>query len=176
MFYGDHLDIAFGRDVVRKGRSGNPEYLFRWPSLFLAGVAAVLAILAAYVRGHAPRIAVIVLATLLGEYVLFAATFSQLVALHPYLFDLVLVTPLILALFGIVPALVESHTHRTGVMVLLTFFGAVWLSMFQLRLYALAYPAHNGNISWYAETVKLDLEARDAIERTRSRPQRYRLR
>jgi hypothetical protein len=34
----------------------------------------------------------------------------------------------------------------------------------------------DGNISWYAETVKLDLEARDALERTASRPQRYRLR
>jgi hypothetical protein len=34
----------------------------------------------------------------------------------------------------------------------------------------------DGNISWYAETVKLDLEARDAVERTTSRPQRYRLR
>jgi len=33
-----------------------------------------------------------------------------------------------------------------------------------------------GNISWYGETVKLDLEARKAIERTASRPQRYRLR
>lgn len=31
-----------------------------------------------------------------------------------------------------------------------------------------------GNISWYAETVKLDLEARKLIERTASRPQRYR--
>ena len=34
----------------------------------------------------------------------------------------------------------------------------------------------DGNISWYAETVKLDLEARKVIERTSSRPQRYRLR
>jgi uncharacterized protein DUF6958 len=32
-----------------------------------------------------------------------------------------------------------------------------------------------GNISWYGETVKLDLEARKAIERTTSKPQRYRL-
>lgn len=31
-----------------------------------------------------------------------------------------------------------------------------------------------GNISWYAETVKLDLEARKVIARTASRPQRYR--
>jgi hypothetical protein len=33
----------------------------------------------------------------------------------------------------------------------------------------------SGNISWYGETVKLDLEARKMIERTSSRPQKYRL-
>ena len=32
-----------------------------------------------------------------------------------------------------------------------------------------------GNISWYGETVKLDLEARKMIERTSSNPQKYRL-
>lgn len=32
-----------------------------------------------------------------------------------------------------------------------------------------------GNISWYGETVKLDLEARKIIERTSSKPQRYRV-
>jgi hypothetical protein len=32
-----------------------------------------------------------------------------------------------------------------------------------------------GNVSWYAETVKLDLEARKLIERTSSKPPRYRL-
>jgi hypothetical protein len=33
----------------------------------------------------------------------------------------------------------------------------------------------SGNISWYGETVKLDLEARRMIERTPSKPQKYRL-
>jgi hypothetical protein len=33
----------------------------------------------------------------------------------------------------------------------------------------------SGNISWYAETVKLDLEARKVIERTASKPPKYRL-
>ena len=33
----------------------------------------------------------------------------------------------------------------------------------------------HGNVSWYAETVKLDLEARKIIERTSSRPQKYRV-
>jgi len=32
-----------------------------------------------------------------------------------------------------------------------------------------------GNISWYGETVKLDLEARKLIERTNEKPQKYRL-
>ena len=33
----------------------------------------------------------------------------------------------------------------------------------------------SGSISWYAETVKLDLEARKIIERTSSKPQKYRV-
>ncbi len=33
----------------------------------------------------------------------------------------------------------------------------------------------DGNISWYGETVKLDLEARKIIERTSSRPQKYKV-
>ena len=33
----------------------------------------------------------------------------------------------------------------------------------------------SGNVSWYGETVKLDLEARKMIERTSSKPQKYRL-
>jgi Family of unknown function (DUF6958) len=32
-----------------------------------------------------------------------------------------------------------------------------------------------GNVSWYGETVKLDLEAKKIIERTSSKPQKYRL-
>jgi len=33
----------------------------------------------------------------------------------------------------------------------------------------------SGNVNWYAETVKLDLEARNIVERTSSKPQKYRL-
>ncbi|MGC1322823.1 MAG: hypothetical protein WA849_11625 [Candidatus Udaeobacter sp.] len=33
----------------------------------------------------------------------------------------------------------------------------------------------SANISWYGEAVKLDLEARKIIERTASKPQKYRL-
>src|SRR3982750_3047850 len=33
----------------------------------------------------------------------------------------------------------------------------------------------SGDINWYGETVKLDLEARKLIERTASKPQKYHL-
>lgn len=33
----------------------------------------------------------------------------------------------------------------------------------------------SGNIGWYGETVKLDLEARKIIVRTPSKPQKYRI-
>ena len=32
-----------------------------------------------------------------------------------------------------------------------------------------------GNVQWYGETVKLDLEARELIERVGTKPERYRL-
>jgi len=140
MFYGDHLDIAFGRDVVRAGRPDNPQFLFRWQWLFIAGMASVLTTLVLYIRGRVPRIVVVALIALLGTYLLYAAVFSQAVALHPYHFDAMLGTPLILALFAIVPAFVESRT-RTGTIVLIAILAATWLSMFQLRIYALCYPA-----------------------------------
>ncbi|WP_435354904.1 DUF6958 family protein [Emticicia sp. SJ17W-69] len=32
-----------------------------------------------------------------------------------------------------------------------------------------------GGVQWYGETVKLDLQARNIIERTKSKPERYKL-
>jgi hypothetical protein len=43
-------------------------------------------------------------------------------------------------------------------------------------LYARLRDRFDGNTHWYGETVKLDLEARRVIERTDSKPQRYRRR
>lgn len=33
----------------------------------------------------------------------------------------------------------------------------------------------DGGVQWYGETVKLDLEARKVIERTKTKPEKYRL-
>ncbi len=43
------------------------------------------------------------------------------------------------------------------------------------RLYENIKDSFEGGVQWYGETVKLDLEARGIIERTGSKPDKYRL-
>jgi hypothetical protein len=139
-YYTDHLDIAFGRDVARGNFPHAGDWLFRWTWLFAAGATAVIAVLAAAMRGRVPRATLISIVSLLGTYVLTAALFSQSVVIHPYLYDVLLFTPLALALLVIVPALVERVTDHRGVLVLVVLFLAIWISMVQARRYALWYP------------------------------------
>jgi len=138
--YGDHLDIAFNRSVPRGNWPVNRQYIFRWPTVFFLGLASIFAVLIAFVRGRAPRLALETLVALTGAWVLYAAVFSQSVKIHPWLYDLLLFAPLAIALFAIAPSLLESLTGRTGAIVLVIVFSAFWYSMFQLRLYSLRYP------------------------------------
>jgi hypothetical protein len=43
------------------------------------------------------------------------------------------------------------------------------------ELYARVKDTFKGGVQWYGETIKLDLEARQLIERTRSKPEKYKL-
>lgn len=43
------------------------------------------------------------------------------------------------------------------------------------ELYARVKDTFEGGVQWYGETVKLDLEARQLIERTKDKPEKYRL-
>jgi hypothetical protein len=43
------------------------------------------------------------------------------------------------------------------------------------NLYSNVKDTFQGGVQWYGETVKLDLEARKIIERTNSKPEKYRL-
>jgi hypothetical protein len=43
-------------------------------------------------------------------------------------------------------------------------------------LYTRVKDSFEGGVQWYGETVKLDLEARNIIERTKAKPVKYRLR
>lgn len=44
------------------------------------------------------------------------------------------------------------------------------------KLYSNVKDTFEGGVQWYGETVKLDLEARKIIERTSTKPVKYRLR
>lgn len=140
LYYLDHLDIAWRRDWARLNWPANREALFRWPWVFGLGTLSTLCLVAAYVAGRVPRIVVEVLTALIGSWFLYAAVFSQAVVIHPYLYDVLLFTPLALALFALGPALAESLTRRTGAILLIVVLSACWYSMFQMRLYALRYP------------------------------------
>jgi hypothetical protein len=141
LYYGDHLDIAFRRDHARLNWPANRDYLFRWKWVFLLGTIATLAIIAAYIAGRVPRLLVEVLAAMTGAWLLYAAVFSQSFVIHPYLYDVMLYIPLVIALFALLPALAESLTRRTGAIILVAVFCASWYAMFQMRLYALRDPA-----------------------------------
>ena len=43
------------------------------------------------------------------------------------------------------------------------------------KLYSRVKDSFTGGVQWYGETVKLDLEARQIIERTKTKPEMYRL-
>lgn len=43
------------------------------------------------------------------------------------------------------------------------------------KLYSKVKNTFEGGVQWYGEIVKLDLEARNIIERTNSKPEKYRL-
>ena len=43
------------------------------------------------------------------------------------------------------------------------------------KLYSRVKDDFEGGVQWYGETVKLDLEARQIIERTKTKPEKYKL-
>jgi len=43
------------------------------------------------------------------------------------------------------------------------------------ELYSRVKDTFDGGVQWYGETVKLDLEARTIIERTKTKPEKYKL-
>ena len=90
---------------------------------------------------------------LVGGWIIYAAVFSQAFVIHPYLFDVLLFAPLVVALFAVAPALAESLTRRTGAILLLVVLAAFWYSLFQMRLYALRYPMPGTRIGRTFERV-----------------------
>lgn len=139
-YYKGHEDLIYGRDVARRNFPANREQLFRWKWLFISGCAAVLVILGLALRKPWTRPMALILLALIGAYLFNAALFSQAVVIHPYLFDLMIACPLILAVFAFLPGTLERLTHGTRIFALVAVFAALWYSMVQIRGYAMRYP------------------------------------
>jgi hypothetical protein len=69
----------------------------------------------------------------------------------------------------------EKYTHIRNT--ILTLLVGVELTHTELmeQLYNEVKNNFEGGVQWYGETVKLDLEARKIIERTGTKPERYRI-
>lgn len=139
-YYRDHLDIALARETARRNFPPNGALLFDWMWIFLAGSSALVGVLAAASRGRVGRPGVITLASLIGAYLLTAALFSQSVVIHPYLYDVMIFTPLVLVLFAMLPSLIEPSVRFRGTLVIVVVLLAAWVSMLQMRQYVLQYP------------------------------------
>ena len=68
----------------------------------------------------------------------------------------------------------EKYEQVRGAILAVIGRGALTHSELMERVASRLATRFDGNPHWYGETVKLDLEARNVIERTVGRPQKYR--
>ena|SRR2546428_1362884 len=139
VYYHGHEDILYGRNVARRNFPANRAFLFRWPSLFIAGALAAGFVVSAGAVND-PLRPLLTILPLMGAYVIYAALFSQAVVIHPYYYDILIATPLMIALFAFAPALLEMRFQTRGVVTLITMLAALSYSMVQIRDYAMWYP------------------------------------
>lgn len=71
-------------------------------------------------------------------------------------------------------SLEKYHTIRAALLLILTR-KELTLTELMENLYQRVIDHFEGGVQWYGETVKLDLEARKMIERTGTKPEKYRL-
>jgi hypothetical protein len=117
--------------------------------LFVAGGLAVL-ILAALYLTRLPQLKgpLSGLVTGLGLYGLYVSILSQAAVIHPYMYDILVAVPLVVALFAALPASLERLTHNTGLFTLVSLFTAFVYCFVQLRAYAVAFPLPNASTGW----------------------------
>jgi hypothetical protein len=139
--YQDHLDIAYNRKWGRNvlGTEKTRDLLLKWPWLFYASTAALVTLLIGAMWRRVPRSAILALFSMIGTYIVYGAVFSQALVIHPYLYDVMIFTPLMLALFVLLPSMLEVMTREKGLLVAVSIFLAIWVSMVQMRRYAVTF-------------------------------------
>ncbi len=70
--------------------------------------------------------------------------------------------------------LVKYELIKENILSILTYSEPTHTELME-ELYSKVKDNFEGGVQWYGETVKLDLEARGIIERTKSKPEKYKL-
>jgi hypothetical protein len=144
--YYSHLDL-----IARRTHFYLPylEPILQPWFLFVTGGLAVVLVAGLYLtRLPELRSGLVALAIGLSVYFFYVFLFSQSGVIHPYMYDALLVIPLILALMALLPASLERLTRHMGVWTLATLVLAFCLAMVQLRTYATAFPLPNLPSGW----------------------------
>jgi hypothetical protein len=117
--------------------------------LFVAGGLAVLVLAGLYLT-ILPQLkgTVCTLATGLGLYGMYVFIFSQVAVIHPYMYDILVAIPLVVALFAALPASLERLTHHKGLFTFVSLLTAVAYCFVQLRAYAVAFPSPYAPSGW----------------------------
>lgn len=134
---GSALYVKGHIDLLRFNRFNSS---LKWASLFVGGVLSLGAILALQHKVSELKYPTFVLAVATGLYLPFAFVFGQGAAIHPYIYDLYMVIPLVLSLFAVLPAALERLAGNRGVYTFAFFLIALCYAMVSLRTYAMDYP------------------------------------
>jgi hypothetical protein len=126
--------LLIGRVLEHAGVAGTG---IAWWSVVFASIPLTLIIAAKTPR---LRIASGLLATGGGGFFLFCVLLSNAFAIHPFVYPTLLLVPALPCIFGLWVGALEGATGRPRTIALLTLAFALFLSMSQLREFAVAYP------------------------------------
>ncbi len=138
-FYGEHTDILFTdhRGTASKPWRGTTGF---WWFLFIGGMVSMIALLIFSFKDESYKPDIMLMLALSGQYIFYLSVFSQSIFIHPYLYDVYLVLPVILAFFAYLPIILERNTKHTGIFIVVFLAIAFCYSFIQLRTYAIANP------------------------------------
>lgn len=142
VYYKDQFDVFFNKhgSYLTPPITKVTQGFFDWPGLLFGGLASSAAVALFYLKLERLRPTVLILAIPISGYLMYVAMFSQAHAIHTDITDVLIAFPCIVALFGILPAILERLTNQTGVFALFSFLSAFFYSMFELRHYAIFIP------------------------------------
>jgi len=126
--------------------SKNIELLSRWKLIFCLGIAGFaacflkLALTKVQSQQNGLAAVLVCVGAMIMQYTIFGAIFTQAAITHPFGYDIYLAGPLIICGFAILPSIVGETLHRNRAWPLVFLLIALYVSMSQLRLFALVFP------------------------------------